>query len=75
MGDIISKQAIRTSLNASTLDGVVAAIFGATTGGVLLTNFLLKLGATPVEIGLLSSIPMMVNLLQPVGAYIADRTT
>ena len=75
MGDIISKQAIRPSLNASTLDGVVAAVFSATTGGVLLTNFLLKLGATSVEIGLLSSIPMMVNLLQPVGAYIADRTT
>lgn len=75
MGEIISKQAIRTSLRASTLDGVVATIFSATTGGVLLTNFLLKLGATPLEIGLLSSIPMLVNLLQPVGAYIADRTT
>lgn len=75
MGEIISKQAIRTSLRASTLDGVLATIFSATTGGVLLTNFLLKLGATPLEIGLLSSIPMLVNLLQPVGAYIADRTT
>ncbi len=71
----ISKQAIRTSLQASTLDGVLSVIFSATTGGVLLTNFLLKLGATPVEIGLLSSIPMLVNLLQPVGAHIADRTT
>ena len=71
----ISKQSIRTSLQASTLDGVLAVIFSATTGGVLLTNFLLQLGATPVEIGLLSSIPMLVNLLQPGGAYIADRTT
>ncbi len=71
----ISKQALRTSLKASTLDGVLAVIFSATTSGVLLTNFLLKLGATPVEIGLLSSIPMLVNLLQPVGAYLADRTT
>jgi MFS family permease len=71
----ITKQAIRTSLQASTLDGVLAVIFSATTTGVLLTNFLLKLGATPIEIGLLSSIPMLVNLLQPVGAYIADRTT
>lgn len=71
----ISKEALRTSLQASTLDGILAAIFSATTSGVLLTNFLLKLGATPVEIGLLSSIPMLVNLLQPLGAYIADRTT
>lgn len=71
----ISKQALRTSLQASTLDGVLAVIFSATTSGVLLTNFLLQLHATPVEIGLLSSIPMLVNLLQPVGAHIADRTT
>lgn len=71
----ISKQAIRTTLKASTLDGVLAVIFGATTTGVLMTNFLLKLGATPLEIGLLSSIPMVVNLLQPLGAYIADRAT
>ena len=69
----ISKQALRTSLHASTLDGVLAVVFSATTSGVLLTNFLLKLGATPVEIGLLSSIPMLVNVLQPLGAYFADR--
>lgn len=71
----ISKQAIRTSLKASTLDGVFATIFSSITTGVLLTNFLLQLGATPVEVGLLSSIPMLVNLLQPVGAYLGDRTT
>lgn len=71
----ISKQAIRTSLKASTIDGVFATIFSNITGGVLLVNFLLNLGATPVEIGLLSSVPMLVNFLQPLGAYIADRTT
>lgn len=68
----IPKQATRTSLKASTIDGVLATIFSNITGGVLLINFLLQLGATPVEIGLLSSIPMLVNFLQPLGAYIAD---
>jgi MFS family permease len=68
----ISKQGTRTSLKASTIDGVLATIFSNITGGVLLINFLLQLGATPVEIGLLSSIPMLVNFLQPLGAYIAD---
>lgn len=72
---IISKKSVRASLQASTLDGVFATIFGSVTTGVLLTNFLLELGATSVEIGLLSSIPMFVNLLQPLGAYLADRTT
>ena len=71
---IYSKQAVRTSLQASTIDGVFAAIFASITGGVLLTNFLLQVGASPVEIGMLSSIPMLLNLLQPLGAYIGDRT-
>lgn len=69
-----NKKAIRTSLKASTIDGVFAAIFMSITGGVLLTNFLLQVGASPVEIGMLSSIPMLLNLLQPLGAYIGDRT-
>ena len=71
----IAKQALRTSLKASTIDEVFAAIFSNITSGVLLIDFLLQLGANPVEIGLLSSIPMVVNFLQPLGAYIADRMT
>ncbi|GAB1543969.1 MFS transporter [Scytonema sp. NUACC21] len=69
----ISKQDIRTSLKASTIDGILATIFSNITSGVLLVNFLLELGATPVEIGFLSSIPLLVNFLQPLGAFIADR--
>ena len=71
----LSKQAIRSSLKASTIDGVFSTIFGSITTGVLLSNFLLELGATSVEIGMLSSFPMLVNLLQPLGAYLGDRTT
>ncbi len=70
-----SKGEIRGSLKASTLDGVFANIFSNVTGGVLLTNFLLELGATPTEIGLLASIPMLANLMQPLGAYLSERTT
>ena len=70
-----SKPEIRKSLHASTLDGVFATVFSNITGGVLLTNFLMELGASPAEIGLLASIPMWANLVQPLGAYWADRTT
>jgi MFS family permease len=70
-----SKTAVRTSLRASTFDGVFSAIFTSTTTGILLTNFLLELGATSVEIGLLASVPMLVNLLQPLGAYLAAQTS
>src|SRR4028119_379847 len=69
----IPKPAIRSSLKAITLEGVFATIFYSIIGGALLSNFLLGLGAGPVEIGMLASIPQLTNLLQPLGAYIADR--
>jgi MFS family permease len=69
------KNGIRTSLQASTLDAIFATIFSITTGGILLSNFLVELDASPVVFGLLSSIPMLVNLIQPLGAYISERTT
>lgn len=70
----LSKDAIRTSLKASTLDGVFSAIFSNITGGVLLSNFLLELDANATEIGMLSSIPMLVNLLQPIGSHLSELT-
>jgi MFS family permease len=71
----ISKDEIRSSLRASTLDGVFATLFSTITGGVLLSNFLVELEATPLQIGMLASMPMVANLLQPLGAYWADCTT
>ncbi|WP_432809416.1 MFS transporter [Pantanalinema sp. GBBB05] len=71
----LAKADIRSSLQASTLDGVFATIFTTITSGVLLSNFLVELNATPLQIGMLASIPMVANLLQPLGAYWADRTT
>ncbi|MBH8553451.1 MFS transporter [Nostocaceae cyanobacterium CENA357] len=71
----ISKNAIRTSLKASTTDAVLATVFSLTTGGILLSNFLVELDASPVVFGMLSSIPMLVNLIQPLGAYLSERTT
>src|SRR4028118_938650 len=69
----ISKREIRTSLRALTTEGGFATVFYSIIGGALLSNFLLDLGASTVEIGLLASIPQLTNLLQPVGAYLGDR--
>jgi MFS family permease len=69
----IPKAQIRTSLRALTTEGGLAAVFYSIIGGALLSNFLLKLGASAVEIGLLASIPQLTNLLQPLGAYLGDR--
>jgi MFS family permease len=69
----ISKREIRTSLRALTTEGGFATVFYSIIGGALLSNFLLDLGASTVEIGLLASIPQLTNLLQPVGAFLGDH--
>ncbi|MBD2448439.1 MFS transporter [Nostoc sp. FACHB-152] len=70
----VSKPEIRTSLKALTFESIFATIFYSIIGGALLSNFLLELGAGPVEIGLLAAIPQVVNLLQPLGAYLVNRS-
>ncbi|MBW4417734.1 MAG: MFS transporter [Myxacorys californica WJT36-NPBG1] len=71
----LSKPEIRQSLRASTLDGIFATVFSNVAGGVLLSNFLVELHANPTEVGMLASIPMLANLMQPIGAYFGDRST
>ncbi|WP_017315097.1 MFS transporter [Mastigocladopsis repens] len=71
----VSKDAIRTSLRASTVDAIFSTFFSITSGGILLSNFLVELDARPVVFGMLSSIPMVVNLIQPFGAYLSERST
>jgi MFS family permease len=69
----LAKAAIRSSLEASTIDGVFAVIFSNITCGVLLSNFLVNLQASPFEIGLIAAIPMLANFAQPLGAWLSDR--
>ncbi|WP_373529084.1 MFS transporter [Nostoc sp.] len=71
----IPKDSIRTSLKASTADAILAAVYSLGTSGILLSHFLVELDATPVVFGMLSSIPMLVNLIQPLGAYLSERST
>jgi MFS family permease len=70
----VPDKSVRSSLKSSTLDGVFAAIFSNITGGVLLSNFLVDLHASTVEISIVAAIPLLVNLLQPLGAYLSDQT-
>ncbi len=70
----IPKEDIRSSLEASTIDGIFATIFSNYTGGALLSSFLVDLQASTVEIGMLTSLPMLMSFLQPLGAYFSNRT-
>ncbi|AFY73884.1 Major Facilitator Superfamily transporter [Synechococcus sp. PCC 7502] len=69
----IPRISVRTSLIASTVDGGLSTVFSNVTGGVLLSSFLLNLGANPFEIGMVASLPMVANLLQPLGALLSNR--
>ena len=66
------KISVRSSLRASTIDGGLSTVFSNITGGVLLSSFLLDLGANPFQIGMVASLPMLANLLQPLGALFSN---
>lgn len=68
------KPAIRSSLRASTIDHVFCAIFSCVTAEVLVSNFMLELGASSVEIGILAAFPTLTNFIQPLGAYFGEKT-
>ena len=71
----LPKLEVRKSLRASTFDGTFSSVFENIVKGVLISNFLLGLGAGAFEVGLLTSIPMVAHLLQPLGAYFSEKTT
>ena len=59
---------LRRSLRISTLDGLFTTQYLTLTAGTLLTTFLLTLGATGFQIGLVAALPLLGGLLQPLGA-------
>jgi len=73
-GHRLAKSEIKQSLRASTLDGTFSSAFENVVKGVLISNFLLGLGAGAAEVGMLTSIPMVAHLLQPLGAYFSEKT-
>ncbi len=66
-------RSVRGALRLSTLDGALASIFGALTGGLFLTGFALRLGANDLVIGLLAALPLLATVAQVSGAYLVER--
>lgn len=64
---------VRRSMKLSTLDGVFAVQYATLTAGPFLTTFLLALGATAPQIGLVAALPLLGGLLQPAGAEVIRR--
>lgn len=63
----------RQAMRLSILDGLFATQYVTLTGGTLLTAFLVTLGATEIEIGLVAALPLLGQLVQPAGAEVIRR--
>ena len=57
-------------MRASYAEAATAELFGACTGGAVLTAWALHLGATPFTIGLLAALPLAAQVLQLPGAWL-----
>ena len=64
---------LKRSMNLSVAEGSLATIMGTLTSGVFLTGFALEMGATRLQIGVLSALPVCANLMQLAGAYLLER--
>ena len=64
----INGEIVRSAMRYSTLDGIFAVQYTTLTTGTLLIGFLLVLGASASEIGLVAMLPLLSGVLQPIGA-------
>ncbi len=58
-------------MRLSVLEGIPGICFVVGTSGSVLTGYALYLGATPFEIGLISSVPLLGQLVSPLMAWLA----
>jgi MFS family permease len=63
----------REALRLSLYDGIFAVQYSTLAGGPLLAAFLLVLGASPAQIGLVAALPLLAGLVQPLGAELIRR--
>jgi len=69
----LTPQELERSLRCSYLHGLLGTIFAASVGGMFLTGFALKLGASNLQIGVLAAIPSALAGSQLWSAYVLER--
>lgn len=71
--DFLPPGVLRVSLRLSFAQAMVGAIYGASTGGMFLIGYALRLGATDAQIGLMSTVPMLCIGVQLATAAAVER--
>ncbi|MCL6628029.1 MAG: MFS transporter [Armatimonadetes bacterium] len=69
----IPADVVERAVRLSYLQTILSAVYIASTGGMFLIGYALKLGANNVQIGLMSSIPMLFVVVQLVSAAVVER--
>ncbi len=69
----LSDKAVRRTLNLSVLEGGLVQVFLNWTTGSVIVGYMLHLGASKTDIGLIMSVPMLAQLASPFAAYVGGR--
>jgi MFS family permease len=64
---------IRQTLRLSTVEGAITTVFLNWTSGAVLTGYLIFLGAGPMALAAVASVPLLVQVLNPLLAWVANR--
>jgi MFS family permease len=62
---------VRRTMRLSIYEGGLTQTFLTWTSGAVLIGYLLHLGATPTEIALVSSVPLLAQIMSPFAAFLA----
>jgi hypothetical protein len=64
--------AVHKALRLSVWDGIFSNLYGNLTGGVFLVGYMLALGASETQVGLLSGLPLVANVIQLASTYLIE---
>ena len=65
------RDAVRATMRMSVVEGSLTQVFLNWTSGAVLIGFMLHVGASPAEIALVGSVPLLAQVASPTAAYLA----
>ncbi len=65
------REAVRATMRMSVVEGSMTQVFLNWTSGAVLIGFMLHVGASPGEIALVGSVPLLAQVASPTAAYLA----
>jgi len=67
-----TRRAVRRTMRLSVVEGSLTQAFLNWTSGSVLIGFMLHLGASPTEIAMVGSVPLLAQVASPFAAYLAE---